>query len=89
MTLTIETITNRDMWNNTLHALPYAHVLQTWEWGEFKYATTGWKPMRLAYKQGNTIVAMASVGVRQIGPLRVMYVAKGPAMPYDKPNICA
>jgi len=80
--LTIETITERDNWNKALRALPYAHVLQTWEWGEFKRATTGWQPMRLAFKRGNAILAMASVGVRRIGPLKVMYVSKGPASAY-------
>jgi len=81
--LQIETITQRDTWNNALRALPYAHVLQTWEWGEFKRVTTGWQPLRLAFKRGADIVAMASVGVRRIGPLKVMYVSKGPALAYD------
>jgi lipid II:glycine glycyltransferase (peptidoglycan interpeptide bridge formation enzyme) len=83
MTLTVETITDRDTWNNTLRTLPYAHILQTWEWGAFKHATTGWKPTRLAYKQGERVIAMASVGVRQVGPLRAMVVSKGPALAYD------
>jgi peptidoglycan pentaglycine glycine transferase (the first glycine) len=81
--LTVGTITERDRWNNALRALPYAHVLQTWEWGEFKRVTTGWQPQRLAFKRGDSIVAMASVGVRNIGPLKVMYVSKGPALAYD------
>jgi len=72
-----------------LRALPYAHILQTWEWGEFKRVTTGWQPLRLAFKQGDTVVAMASVGIRGIGLLKVMYVSKGPALPYDDPAICA
>src|SRR5215813_4859095 len=78
----VEIITQRDAWNTALRALPYAHVLQTWEWGEFKRVTTGWQPLRLAFKRGADIVAMASVGVRSIGPLKVMYVSKGPALDY-------
>ena len=81
--LTVETITGRDAWNNTLRTLPYAHVLQTWEWGEFKRVTTGWQPLRLAFKRGDTVVAMASVGVRRVGPLKVMVVSKGPALAYE------
>jgi len=81
--LTVETITERDTWNYALRALPYAHVLQTWEWGEFKRTTTGWNPLRLAFKQGDAIVAMASVGIRSIGQLKVMYVSKGPALAYE------
>ncbi len=64
-------------------------MLQTWEWGEFKRQTTGWQPLRLAFKHGAQVVAMASVGVRRVGPLRVMYAPKGPAMPYDDPAITA
>jgi lipid II:glycine glycyltransferase (peptidoglycan interpeptide bridge formation enzyme) len=87
--LTTQLITDPAAWNATLRALPYAHVLQTWEWGEFKRVATGWQPLRLAFKHGDGVVAMASVGVRSIGPLRVMYVSKGPALLYDDPAICA
>ncbi len=87
--LTPLAVTNPAAWNDILRALPYAHVLQTWEWGEFKRVTTGWQPLRLAFKHGDSIVAMASVGVRSLGPLKVMYVAKGPALPYDDADTCA
>jgi peptidoglycan pentaglycine glycine transferase (the first glycine) len=87
--ITVHTLTSPAAWNAALRALPYAHVLQTWEWGEFKRDTTGWQPLRLAYKRGDDVVAMASVGIRSVGPLRVMYAPKGPAMPYDDPEICA
>ncbi|MCB9456697.1 MAG: peptidoglycan bridge formation glycyltransferase FemA/FemB family protein [Anaerolineaceae bacterium] len=80
--LTTHTITDKDTWNTTLRALPAAHVLQTWEWGAFKQATTGWNPLRIAYQDGERIVAMASVGIRRVGPLKVMYVSKGPALDY-------
>ncbi len=81
--ITVQHITDRDQWNNALRTLPYAHVLQTWEWGEFKRVTTGWQPYRFAYKQGHSVVALASAGVRRVGPLSVVYVPKGPALPYD------
>ncbi len=81
--LTVSTITDRDQWNDALRALPYAHILQSWEWGEFKRATTGWQPIRLAFERDGKIVAMASVGVRSVGPLKVIYVPKGPALDYD------
>ncbi len=87
--LTVQTITDRNRWNDTLRPLPYAHILQTWEWGEFKRLTTGWQPLRLAFKRGNDIVAMASVGVRRIGPLKVMYVSKGPALAYEDHDLAA
>ena len=87
--LTTHIITDHDEWNNALCALPYAHVLQTWEWGEFKRITTGWQPLRLAFRQDGQIVALASVGVRRVGPLRVMYITKGPALAYDNHDLCS
>lgn len=83
MTITTEIITERNRWNDTLRQLPYAHILQTWEWGEFKRITTGWHPQRIFFKQGQTVIGAASVGVRKVGPIQVMYTPKGPALPYD------
>ncbi len=78
--LTLETITERDQWNAALRALPRPHVLQTWEWGEFKRITTGWQPQRLVFRRGDAVVALASVGVRSVGPLKVLYAPKGPIL---------
>lgn len=87
--LTIQSIENRDVWNDSLRQLPYAHVLQTWEWGEFKRATTGWQPERLAFKRNGDIVAMASILTRRAGPIAVMYVPKGPALRYEDSALTA
>ena len=83
MPLSLHAITNRDEWNTTLRDMPFAHILQIWEWGEFKRATTGWQPERLAFKQDNEIVAMASIGIRRVGPLKFMVISKGPALRYE------
>lgn len=85
--LHITEIIKRDTWNDSLRELPYAHILQTWEWGEFKRDTTGWHPQRLAFQKNGKTVAMASVGVRSVGPLKVMYVSKGPALAYEDANL--
>lgn len=82
MQLHAQTITDRDTWNATLALMPYAHILQTWEWGEFKAATTGWRPQRIAYLHQGQVVAMAQILTRQEGPFRIMYVPKGPALDY-------
>jgi peptidoglycan pentaglycine glycine transferase (the first glycine) len=87
--LTSTTITSPAAWDAALRTLPYAHVLQTWEWGEFKRQTTGWLPHRLAFQQDGQIVAMASVGLRLVGPLKVMYVSKGPALAYEDATLTA
>ncbi|GAB4521614.1 MAG: peptidoglycan bridge formation glycyltransferase FemA/FemB family protein [Anaerolineae bacterium] len=76
-------ITDPAQWNTPLRALPYAHVLQTWEWGDFKRETTGWQPTRLQFQQNGQIVAMASILTRRVGPASVMYVPKGPVLDYS------
>lgn len=80
--LTIREIDERERWNDSLRELPGAHVLQTWEWGEFKRATGRWTPTRLAFERRGQTVAMASLLTRKLGPLRVVYVSKGPALDY-------
>jgi lipid II:glycine glycyltransferase (peptidoglycan interpeptide bridge formation enzyme) len=80
-------INDRDTWNSTLALLPTAHVLQTWEWGDFKAATTGWRPQRIAFMHKNQALAMAQVLLRQEGPFRVMYVPKGPALDWTNADL--
>ncbi len=77
-----------ELWNEIVCELPYAHVLQTWEWGEFKRETTGWHPQRVAFKRDGEIVAAASIGVRRVGPFPMMYVPKGPTMAYEDGEVC-
>lgn len=79
----VRLITDPHQWNDTLRTLHYAHILQSWEWGEFKARQTGWQPQRFAFSQGGDVVAMASVGVRRVGPLKLLYVSKGPALDYS------
>lgn len=58
-------------------------MLQTWEWGEFKRASGGWAPLRLAFERRGQVIAMASLLTRKMGPLRVIYVSKGPVLDYS------
>jgi peptidoglycan pentaglycine glycine transferase (the first glycine) len=86
--LTAHPITDPATWNAALRDLPYAHILQTWEWGAFKQRETGWTPERLLFKDAEgEVVAAASVLTRRVGPLRVMYVPKGPALDYRDPDL--
>lgn len=75
-------ITDRNVWNATLAQMPYSHVLQSWEWGDFKHQTTGWTPQRIAYMHKGAVVAMAQILTRRIGPFGIQYVPKGPALDY-------
>jgi peptidoglycan pentaglycine glycine transferase (the first glycine) len=85
----VRLITDPGQWNDTLRRLPYAHVLQSWEWGEFKARQTGWQPHRYAFSKNGTVVGMASIGVRRIGPLKLLYISKGPVLPYQDTAIAA
>ncbi|MFQ5610514.1 MAG: lipid II:glycine glycyltransferase FemX [Anaerolineae bacterium] len=77
-------ITDRARWNEALAALPCRHVLQTWEWGEFK-SRWGWQPVRLLWAGARRPLAAAQVLRRAIPgtPWGMMYVPKGPALDYE------
>ncbi|MBK8138563.1 MAG: peptidoglycan bridge formation glycyltransferase FemA/FemB family protein [Chloroflexi bacterium] len=89
MPLTPTEMTDRAAWNAAAERFPAAHILQSWEWGEFKHLTTGWKPLRLAFARDGETVALASIGVRQAGPLKVMYAPKAPLMDYADLDLSA
>jgi peptidoglycan pentaglycine glycine transferase (the first glycine) len=76
-------VTDPSRWNEAVAGLPCSHVLQSFEWGEFK-AKYGWKPTRLLFEEGSQVRAVASVLCRQLPrfPLRVIYVPKGPLLDY-------
>jgi lipid II:glycine glycyltransferase (peptidoglycan interpeptide bridge formation enzyme) len=82
MPLLCDTTLTHAAWNGALAAFSHAHILQSWEWGAFKAETTGWQPHRLAFRTtpGGPIAAMASVGVRRVGPLSVAYAPRGPVV---------
>ena len=80
--LNVYEVEERDRWNDGLRRLPGAHILQTWEWGEFKRATGGWQPRRLAFERDGQVVAQASLATKTLGPLKVMVVSKGPALDF-------
>jgi lipid II:glycine glycyltransferase (peptidoglycan interpeptide bridge formation enzyme) len=80
-------VTDGRKWNALLRALPVHHVLQSWEWGEFK-ARHGWTAERFAFQRGTDVVAAAQMLTRRARPLPVSisYVPKGPALDYaDRP----
>jgi len=80
----LATVTSGETWNTALAALPLAHVLQTWEWGQFK-SRHGWAPRYMLWNdEAGQPRAAALVLRRPLGrlPLCVMYIPKGPAMDY-------
>ncbi len=82
-------VTDPVLWNSTLATLPLAHILQTWEWGQFK-ARHGWAPRYLLWQdEAGAPYAAALVLRRQLGrlPLRILYVPKGPALDYNNAKL--
>lgn len=81
--LTPHEITTPHQWDAALAALPNAHALQSWGWGEFK-SRWGWAPTRLLWQQGDVPAAAAQILARPIPrtPWRFLYVSKGPALDY-------
>jgi lipid II:glycine glycyltransferase (peptidoglycan interpeptide bridge formation enzyme) len=87
---TCSPIDSRAAWNSALADLPDAHVLQSWEWGDFK-SRWGWQPTRLLWRQGETPVAAAQVLTKAIPrtPWQFLYAAKGPALHYADIDLTA
>ncbi|MCG3210909.1 MAG: Lipid II:glycine glycyltransferase [Anaerolineae bacterium] len=83
MMLHTQTITHQPDWDAALAALPAAHALQSWAWGEFK-SRWGWSPTRLLWRADGTPVAAAQILARRIPrtPWHFLYVSKGPALDY-------
>ncbi len=77
-------VDDREQWNEAVAHLPCGHVLQSYEWGEFK-SRHGWTPFRLLFMAAEEAVGAASVLLRRLPrlPWGVMYVPKGPALDYD------
>jgi peptidoglycan pentaglycine glycine transferase (the first glycine) len=72
-------------WNTRVASLPLAHILQSWEWGEFK-GRYGWRAQRLIWDGDQ---AAAQVLTRSAGGQRVMYVPKGPLLNWGAPDLRA
>ncbi len=74
-------------WNAAICDLPYAHILQSAEWGAFKQRSTGWTPeaVRFGSDPSDPTAGAALILSRRIGPLRVLYVPKGPMLDYSDP----
>jgi len=71
---------DQEGWNGWLHTLG-GHLLQTWEWGQFKL-DHGWQPERIAIGRDQPR-AMAQVLFRHKGPVSVGYIPRGPAVAPD------
>ena len=60
------------------------HVLQSYEWGEFK-RRLGWKPIRLVLERDGEVVGLGQFLAYNTAPVPgvLMYCTKGPWLPWD------
>jgi len=74
-------VMERSKWDASLADLPQPHVLQTWDWGEFK-SHWGWQPTRLLFEEANHPLAAAQILKRALpgAPFSICYAPKGPAL---------
>ncbi len=76
-------ITDPTEWNAALAQLPARHVLQAWEWGQFK-SRWGWSPRYLLNEESGQPRGAALILRRTVGRyLNILYVPKGPALDYS------
>lgn len=68
-----------DRWDRWIAAHPTGHLLQSWQWGEFK-ARFGWQPVRVALERGGEIVAAAQILLRRLPLGKMAYIPKGPVL---------
>lgn len=82
-TFEIWPIVERETWDDMLARLPNAHVLQSWDWGDFKQGW-GWQARRLCFLMEGKPVAAAQVLLRRLPrtPFTLAYVPKGPALDF-------
>lgn len=83
-------VTNEREWNDASKQIPYAHVLQSWAWGEIK-ARHGWSPQRIVFSENNSVCAVAQILRRPLPrtPFGVLYVPKGPALDFENAELFA
>jgi peptidoglycan pentaglycine glycine transferase (the first glycine) len=90
VTISTRQITDRSTWDTALASLPNPHILQTWDWGDFK-SRWDWQPTRLLFEEDHRPIAATQILRRPLPPtpLSVTYVPKGPALDHDNTLLLA
>src|SRR3990172_3800718 len=73
----VESVKDRERWDNFVAGSPHGHFLQSFGWGELKGAF-GWAAERLALVKQGQIVAGAQVLFRKTPLGRLAYIPRGP-----------
>ncbi len=68
-----------EAWNEFVSTCPHGHLLQSWQWGEFK-GRFGWRPMRaVVLSEDGRIRAAGQLLLRRLPYRSLAYVPRGPA----------
>ena len=75
----------RELWNGFVAKSPTGDLLQSFEWGELKRRSGGWRPIRLAVEDGGSIVGAASILKRKLPRLNkcIFYAPRGPVCDFS------
>lgn len=81
-------ITDKTHWNSFVINSPSGHLMQSYEWGEFK-AALGWEVERVGIEHDGQIVAGAQILFRSLPvlPLTLAYIPKGPIVNLNNKDI--
>ncbi|RME79806.1 MAG: peptidoglycan bridge formation glycyltransferase FemA/FemB family protein [Chloroflexi bacterium] len=86
MTAYVEEVFNKQVWNELVQTHPHGHLMQLWQWGEFKLRMD-WQVHRLGLRINGRLAGGAQVLFKQFPglPLSIGYIPKGPLLPLDDP----
>ena len=79
-------------WNTILHQLPASHILQTWEWGDFK-SHYGWQPSHQIWSSSQNQVFGAALLLKRTlfrglgSQPAVLYAPKGPLLDWGDTSL--
>lgn len=83
-------VSSRSDWNTYINWFPDRHLLQSWDWGEFK-SRHGWLVQRLIWEESGKLVAAAQILERKERHLGInanlMYAPRGPLLDWSDGNL--
>lgn len=86
--LSLKEIDEKEKWNNFIKDQKYSHILQTYEWGEFKLLQ-GWKPRRFILEENGEIKVAYPILEKKI-PLinsKFWYLPRGPVWNFQNQQL--
>jgi hypothetical protein len=74
-------IKSRETWNELLSKIELSNILQSWEYGEAKEISEGWKARRIAFFAESQPVAICQILDRRVfGIFKISRISRGPLL---------